>query len=763
MFTTSGSRAHRDGLVTGEPGVTDSGQSSKSGGKLREAMNDELQSGLKQFFGYETFRPLQQEIISAALDGRDVFAVLPTGAGKSLCFQLPSLVRPGLTLVISPLIALMKDQVDSLHAAGVPATFLNSTLDPATVREREQGLDEGRFRLLYVAPERALLEGFLDRLGRWNPTLIAIDEAHCISEWGHDFRPEYGRLAVLRERLPQTPVMAVTATATERVRADIVVRLGLRQPATFLASFNRPNLTYSVVGKSRAASQVLRLVSERPQESGIVYCQSRKSAEHLAAHLSGSGLSAVPYHASLPPEERGRNQEAFLRDEVQVICATIAFGMGINKPNVRYVIHHDLPKTVEGYYQETGRAGRDGLPAECVLLFSPGDVVKQRRFISDKPDPEEQKIATEQLNHMLAYAEIGGCRRHGLLQYFGEEFPGENCGSCDNCLAPRTDYDATVPAQQFLSCVYRIQQHSGFGLGLNHVVDVLHGSASERIRRFGHETLTTYGIGRERSRAEWQAIGRDLARHRLVAENPEHRSWELTADGRAFLRERRSLTLTRSLATATGDNRATRRRAGDIICDEALFENLRRLRKELADSRDVPAYVIFSDVTLRHLARDYPESIDAFGAVSGVGEKKKMEFGAPFLAEITRYVAANGTKVFPAEAPLPAPPAGSDLAPTASVTLKLYREGKGIEEIAAERKLAVGTISGHLAQAVEAGADLPPRDFYTEAEEARMAEAFATAGFETLTAAKELVGDDIDYGKIRFYRALTQRPASPSS
>jgi ATP-dependent DNA helicase RecQ len=390
---------------------------------------DQLFAPLKQYFGFSSFRPLQEEIIRDSLGGKDVFAVLPTGGGKSLCFQLPALVQPGLTVVVSPLIALMKDQVDALQAAGVAATFLNSSLAAGDSRPRLRGLHNGEFRLLYVAPERLMLSGFLDDLKKWNVNLFAIDEAHCISEWGHDFRPEYRQLQTMRGIFPAVPMMALTATATERVRSDIVRQLHLKDPACYVASFNRPNLTYRVAAKSGAYEQILSYVQAKPNESGIIYVQARKTADSLAARLSADGVKALPYHAGMTPGDRTKNQEAFLRDEARVVCATIAFGMGINKPNVRFVIHHDLPKNIEGYYQETGRAGRDGLPGECLLLFSPGDRVKQMRFIDEKPDPQEREIARAQLEQMIHYAEIATCRREFLLAYFGEKFnPNDDVG-----------------------------------------------------------------------------------------------------------------------------------------------------------------------------------------------------------------------------------------------------------------------------------------------------------------------------------------------
>src|ERR1700731_2294209 len=431
----------------------------------------DLPRTLKKHFGYDKFRPLQQEIIGDSLAGRDVFVLMPTGGGKSLCFQLPALLRDGLTIVVSPLISLMKDQVDALQASGIPATFLNSTLEKEEATDRWRGLHRGKYRLLYVAPERLMLDTFLERALNWNIAQIAIDEAHCISEWGHDFRPEYRELKKLRKHFPDIPVMALTATATERVRADIVKQLQLHDPRCYVASFNRPNLTYRVVPKSAPYEQVREFIRGRPPESGIVYCGSRKSADALSRRLNDDNISAKPYHAGLSAAERTKNQEAFLRDNVRVVTATIAFGMGINKPNVRFVMHYDLPKNLESYYQETGRAGRDGLPSECVLLFSASDVAKQIHFIEDKSE-DEARIAREQLRQMVHYAETRNCRRATLLRYFGEELTGSSCNGCDNCLTPRETFDGTIPAQKFLSCVHRICAKSGFGFGLNHVVEV---------------------------------------------------------------------------------------------------------------------------------------------------------------------------------------------------------------------------------------------------------------------------------------------------
>ena len=610
----------------------------------------ELLSALKKHFGYDQFRPLQREIIEDALAGRDAFVLMPTGGGKSLCFQLPALMRDGLTIVVSPLIALMKDQVDALQTSGIPATYLNSTLNREEAKARWRGLHRGEYRMLYVAPERLMLDTFLERALNWDIAQFAIDEAHCISEWGHDFRPEYRELKKLRKHLPDVPIMALTATATERVRADIIKELELRDPRAYVASFNRPNLTYRVIPKTAAYEQLLAFIRSRPNDSGIIYCASRKSTESLARHLNEDGISAKPYHAGLTTAERTKHQDAFLRDDVRVITATIAFGMGINKPNVRFVVHYDLPKNLESYYQETGRAGRDGLPSECVLLFSPGDVAKQLHFIDEKTE-KEARIARAQLQQMVHYAETRECRRATLLEYFGETYPAKrddvdgetplqvSCESCDNCLQPRETFDGTVHAQKFLSCVYRIHARHGFGFGLGHVVDVLRGADTEAIRQRGHNELSTYGIGGELKRAEWQAIGRELLRLGLVECAPgKFATLSLTPAGLEALRKRTSIVLTKQIEIA---EKRARIKPGAIECDEVLFERLRALRRQLADERGVPAYIIFSDVSLREMARKYPTNSTEFRRIPGVGEQKLKDFGEAFMSAIRSHSAEN--------------------------------------------------------------------------------------------------------------------------
>jgi ATP-dependent DNA helicase RecQ len=595
-----------------------------------------VSDALKRYFGFDAFRPLQEAIVGDVLAGRDVFALLPTGGGKSLCYQLPALLSPGITVVISPLIALMKDQVDALTTAGIAATFLNSSLEYDEVRERIDGLRRGDYRLLYVAPERLAMPSFAAELATLNVTRFAVDEAHCISEWGHDFRPDYRRISDLRQRFAGVPFLAFTATATDRVRADIVERLALRDPAVHVGSFNRPNLTYRVTRKKRSPEALIAWIEARPDDAGIVYVGSRAAADDLATRLKKAGIAALPYHAGLDAAKRSKHQERFIRDKARVICATVAFGMGIDKSNVRFVVHYDLPKSVEGYYQETGRAGRDGVPAECLLFFNHGDVAKFERFIVEKESEAERDVARAQLDRMTRYAYSNDCRRRDLLAYFGETFTELNCGGCDNCLEPRPAVDATEASQKLLSCIERIRRSSGFGVGITHVIDVLRGAENDKIWRWNHERLTTYGIGKDRTAPAWRALADELVRLGYVAVDALHfNTVSVTATGRAALTERTPIVVRESPPAA---ERGGRKRAPSAAADgpynAEVFRALRDLRKEIADERDVPAYVVFSDAVLRAMARELPRTPAQLLKISGVGEKKLADFGSRFLEAI---------------------------------------------------------------------------------------------------------------------------------
>jgi ATP-dependent DNA helicase RecQ len=714
----------------------------------------DLIATLEKHFGYDQFRPLQREIISDSLAGRDVFVLMPTGGGKSLCFQLPALIRQGLTIVVSPLISLMKDQVDALQTSGIPATYLNSTLDRHEATARWRGLHRGEYRMLYVAPERLMLDTFLERAVNWNIAQFAIDEAHCISEWGHDFRPEYRELKKLRTHFPDVPMMALTATATERVRADIVKQLKLRDAGCYVASFNRPNLTYRVVPKAAPHEQLLEFIRSRPNDSGIVYCASRKSAESLARNLSEDGVIAKPYHAGLTSSERTKNQDAFLRDDVRVVTATIAFGMGINKPNVRFVVHYDLPKNLESYYQETGRAGRDGLPSECVLLFSASDVAKQLHFIDEKSEAEG-RIARTQLQQMVHYAETRDCRRRTLLGYFGETFTEPSCEGCDNCLTPRETFDGTIPAQKFLSCVHRIHAKSGFGFGVNHIVDVLRGADTEGIRQRNHNELSTYGIGRELKREAWQAIGRELLRLGLIECAPgKFATLSLAPAGRDALRHRTPITLTKQIEVVAQDQKA---RAGAIECDEELFERLRGLRRGLADERNVPAYVIFSDVSLREMARNYPTTASEFRGIPGVGEQKLKAFAEAFLVEIKNYLAANPRRTFSSGLERRRPPRRTRLNDSQRETLRRFQSGESVDDISRARGFVRSTVYDHLEAAIKLGESLKPERFFTAAQREEIAAAFRNVPDGKLADVSSLLDGKYDYGELRIFRALAAR------
>jgi ATP-dependent DNA helicase RecQ len=714
-----------------------------------------IADALKEHFGYDSFLPLQEEIISDALAGRDVFALLPTGGGKSLCYQLPALLRDGVTVVVSPLIALMKDQVDQLRASGIEATFINSSLDLAEQQSRGREVLAGQHRLLYVAPERIMTTAFLDFLRRLEVNLIAIDEAHCISEWGHDFRPEYRQLSRLRPLFPDTPVMAMTATATERVRADILEQLGLCDPAVHIGSFNRRNLTYHVRAKASAYEQLLGFVRQRPGESGIVYCHTRKSTETLADRLCQDGVKARPYNAGLDPATRTRNQDAFSRDEVAVICATTAFGMGVNKSNVRFVVHYDMPKSMEGYHQETGRAGRDGLPAECILLYGAGDPVRYARLIDEKEDPHFRDIMREQLNSIVSYSESSECRRRGLLAYFGEAYEEPNCNGCDNCIQPRPTFDATESVRKFLAAVFRIKEKSGFNVGITHVGMVLAGSKSEKVQKLGHHEMPAFGKGKEHTQVQWSEIGRQLVSMGLLYQNPKRMNTvELTAEGIAALKERRSI----QLAELKHEDAVSRKAA--LACDEQLFECLRELRLTIANERSLLPYMVFSDLALRQMARDYPSTEDDFRRISGVGESKLRDFGAQFLGVINDYLKTNAKQTFtdtPTVRPRPAKASDS-----ARETLRLFRLGRPVEDIAQQREFAVSTIYGHLSIMADSGEAVDLDTVLSADQQKQIAGAFAKLGWANISGVQDLLENAYPYGLLKLYRSV-RAPREPAA
>lgn len=588
---------------------------------------------LSKVFGYRSFRPYQKEIVEGLINGQDAFVLMPTGGGKSLCYQLPALHRSGVAIVVSPLISLMKDQVDALRMNGVRASFYNSSLKQGESRQLLRQLHAGELDLLYVAPERLMGAGFLERLQSLDVSLFAIDEAHCVSQWGHDFRPEYLQLGNLRRLFPGVPLIALTATADEQTRRDILEKLGLHDARCFVAGFDRPNIRYTVVQKQKPADQLRIFLEKHQGQAGIVYALSRRRVEEIAQRLIACGLSAAAYHAGLGDAERARVQDAFLRDDLQIVVATVAFGMGIDKSNVRFVVHYDLPKNIESYYQETGRAGRDGLPAEALLLFGYGDIAISRGLIEQGRNERQNRIELHKLQAMVGLAEALTCRRRVLLGYFGESL-ATDCGNCDVCLQPPETYDATEDAQKALSCVYRVRQRFGAG----HVIDVLRGAQTKRIRQLGHDRLTTYGIGSHLGKEEWGSLLHQLI-HRgyLVQDVGNYSILRLTEAARPLLRGENTLRLARPRLRIASGKTGSRKSPGGAKGDPDLFEALRNLRKKIADRDNVPPFVVFTDATLDEMAALRPVDEASFLDINGVGQRKLERYGTDFLQLIKSF------------------------------------------------------------------------------------------------------------------------------
>jgi len=601
------------------------------------AIND-IHDTLQRVFGYACFRPHQQAVIEDLIAGHDAFMLMSTGGGKSLCYQIPALHRPGVAMIVSPLISLMKDQVDALQANGVAAAFYNSALGSVEARQVLVRLHARELDLLYISPERLMSAAFLERLAGIDIALFAIDEAHCVSQWGHDFRPEYQQLGALRSHFPGIPLAALTATADAQTRDDIVRVLGLGKANHHVTGFDRPNIRYTVLEKYKPFEQLLHFLESRAGQAGIVYALSRKRVEEVAGKLQARGIRAEAYHAGLPTAHRRDVQEDFLRDELQVVVATVAFGMGIDKPNVRFVVHYDLPRHIEGYYQETGRAGRDGLDSEALLLFGAQDVGTARRLIENNDNPEQKRIEVHKLNAMVGLAESVTCRRRVLLNYFGERLE-QDCGNCDVCLNPPEQFDATVVAQKALSCVYRVGQRFGVG----YVVDVLRGADNERIRSLHHQQLPVYGLGSDRSEQEWMSIIRQLIHHGyLVQDIANYSVLKLTEAARPLLRGEEALRLAKPRIREQTKKRRPRADAAHGPYDEALFDQLRDLRKCIADEQGVPPYIVFGDVSLIQMARDKPTDEAALLNVTGVGQHKLDKYGSDFLYAIATYSEVQG-------------------------------------------------------------------------------------------------------------------------
>ncbi|WJT06997.1 ATP-dependent DNA helicase RecQ [Vibrio harveyi] len=592
---------------------------------------------LEDVFGYQEFRDGQQLVIDAAVEGRDSLVILPTGGGKSLCYQIPALVRSGITLVISPLISLMKDQVDQLKANGVAAECINSTMPREELLSVYNRMHTGHLKLVYVSPERVLMRDFIERLENLPLSMIAVDEAHCISQWGHDFRPEYAALGQLKQQFSHVPFMALTATADDATRRDILERLQLNNPEVYLGSFDRPNIRYNLVEKHKPVSQIVRYLETQKGNCGIIYCGSRKKVEMVTEKLCNNHIRAAGYHAGMDADERAYVQEAFQRDDIQIVVATVAFGMGINKPNVRFVVHFDIPRNIESYYQETGRAGRDGLPAEAMMLYDPADISWLRRMLDEKDDGPQKLVETHKLNAMSAFAEAQTCRRQVLLNYFGE-YREKPCGNCDICLDPPKHFDATEEARKALSCVYRVNQ--SFGMG--YVVEVLRGMQNIRVRENGHDKISTYAIGRDHSHDYWVSIFRQLIHKGLLFQNITRNSTlQLTEEARPLLRG----DVTLELAVPRLDTAARAAKSDKLTSknyDKKLFAKLRKLRKSIADEDGLPPYVVFSDATLIDMAEILPTSYGEMLAVSGVGQRKLEKYADPFLDLIQEHITHHG-------------------------------------------------------------------------------------------------------------------------
>ncbi len=618
---------------------------------------------LKKYFGYNEFRPLQQEIINDVLSKKDVFVLMPTGGGKSLCYQVPAIILGGLTVVVSPLISLMKDQVDSLVANGVNAAYLNSTLTSNQTKDITRSIIEGRINILYVAPERLVMGNMLKLLKYASINLFAIDEAHCISEWGHDFRPEYRRLNIIRNNFPDVPIIALTATATPRVRDDTIKQLSLRSPSNYVASFDRRNLSYSVRPKKEVYDQIVSYLRKQRGNSGIIYCTSRKDVERISSCLNKDGFNTLPYHAGLSDSVRSRHQERFIRDDIDVIVATVAFGMGIDKPDVRFVIHHDLPKNLESYYQETGRGGRDGLECECILFFTRGDWYRLKYFIDQKNKKQERDIANRKVQQMMEFCEINTCRRKYLLSYFGEQLQDDDCGACDVCLNPPEVFDATVPAREILQCV----QEAGQRFGMTHIISILIGSRSKKVLSRGHDKLSMHGRGRQYTKEQWSAMAREMVRKGILEiKGDRYPVLELNPASYEVLSGELNVELTcappspKASVSATGQSSTSAAELSVSVPVPAssntlsgkkrppsrpvqkkpsgdLFKALKELRLSIARAENVPPYIVFADTSLRQMVSRMPSTDSEFLDITGVGEYKLKKYGDIFLKKIEAF------------------------------------------------------------------------------------------------------------------------------
>jgi len=717
---------------------------------------DRVAAVLLEVFGFSSFRPNQKEIVTSILDRRDVFAVMPTGGGKSLCYQLPARILDGMCIVVSPLISLMKDQVDAARENGLRAEYLNSSLTSAEKGRVYRALNEGALDLLYLSPERFTMPEFLDQMRDWRISFFAIDEAHCISEWGHDFRPDYLELSKIIKDFPGVPIAAFTATATHRVQQDIIERLGLRDPHLVRASFDRPNLYYKVESKEQVDTQLVAFIRDSDGDSGIVYRGSRKGVEATTAKLNAAGIKALAYHAGLTPDERRRNQDAFNRDEVQVVVATIAFGMGIDKSNIRFVLHADLPRNMEGYYQETGRAGRDGEPARCVLYFGRGDIVRLRHFIDQVEDEKMRAASLTQMNQMVRFAELQQCRRRTLLGYFGEVRDESSCGNCDVCVGEVESVDASVSAQKILSAVVRTGQR----FGAVHIVDVVRGASTDKIKQQQHDQLPTWGCGKDEPVMYWRRVVDGLiAQDALRADSERYGGLVMTEKGRRIMKSEFPFTM---LKMAETKNARTRRATPATLLDlpdvpSELFDRLRAERARLAREAGVPAFVIFNDRTLREMAARQPENAQQMRLISGVGAQKLTAYGEDFLAVVRGWKTGSVAPAPTAETGIPESKPRVSETGTHLESLRLLQNGRSIDEISEERQIKLTTVIRHLVQAVEEGHEIDEHRLIEPSRKEEIARWFAETGSKSLSAVVQASGGTVGFEEARIVRALIMR------
>jgi len=693
---------------------------------------------LRRYFGYSEFRQLQQDIILDVLKGNDTLVLMPTGGGKSLCYQYPSLLFKGLTIVVSPLIALMKNQVDSLRQNGIAAEYINSSLNYEDISKIKSALLQNRIRLLYVAPERLTIPSFLSFLKGLKISLFAIDEAHCISEWGHDFRPEYRQLKIIGTSFPDVPIIALTATATTKVREDIINQLDFKDCKKYIASFNRENLVYYVKPKQDAFRQIVEFLKTKPHESGIIYCYSRKNVDTLTENLKYAGFRALPYHAGLSASVRSMNQDKFIKDDVEILVATIAFGMGIDKPNIRFVIHHDLPKNLEAYYQETGRAGRDGLRSDCVLFYSYGDRQKIEYFINQMTNEKERQIAHDKLMDIINFCDTFVCRRKLLLEYFGEDYKENNCSGCDNCLMPKDEMEATGEILTILSCIKEL----GEMFGINYCIDVLTGSKSSRLLHNGHTALKSYGSGKNLPKKTWHGFIRELLRRSYLNLEGEYPVLKLCQKSTDMLSGSKNGAAKQKIFLVKPSVVEKPAIIEQDIEDSGLFEALRNLRKTLADAENYPPYMIFNDASLKQMAARRPCTPEDFRKITGVGDKKLEKYGVIFIGEIRRFCEKNDSFSQPAKKQS-----------SEYFTMQMLDQDMDLDEITLKRNLSLNTVYGHIEKLILAGENIDIGKLVKKEKIEVISNAILEIGAEALKPIKERLGDNYSYGEIRIVRA----------